>query len=667
MIRIIILVSLFAFTCSVGITQNKYTDSLNRKLILAKDDTSRVLLMSDLSFFYRYSNLDSSAFYANRALALAEQVKFLRGKANALDILGLVVREKGDLPKSLDLQFSALKIAEDNNFRTEKSNCLRRIGLVYLDLKDFSRALSYFQNALKIFLLINDKRGEFGTYILLADAYQQKKESESADTYQRRKDSVLALYYGQKSLEKIVYNEDFAPEIYRTFGDIRVMQGNYQSALSSYREGIRVGLLLNDFRAISHIYGNMAELYKQMNRDSSIYFATNGLKYAQINSYKLGIRHSAGLLSALYDSISPKEALRYYKIYAAANDSLFGTGNMKTIQEIINRENERQKEAEEANAAYRNRLRQYGLLTGLLVFFAVALLLYRNNRNKQKAYTLLKKQKHETDNQKQKVEEALEELRSTQAQLIQSEKMASLGELTAGIAHEIQNPLNFVNNFSEVSNELIDELNEELNKGDVAEAKAIGSDIKQNLEKINLHGKRADSIVKGMLQHSRASSGQKELTDINKLADEYVRLSYHGMRAKDKSFNAEYRTDFDETIGKINVVPQDIGRVLLNLYNNAFYAVNEKQKVGGEGFKAMVSVQTKKLNEKIEIVVKDNGNGIPKNIVDKIFQPFFTTKPTGQGTGLGLSLAYDIVKAHGGEIKVATEGEGSEFIIQLSN
>jgi signal transduction histidine kinase/ligand-binding sensor domain-containing protein len=272
------------------------------------------------------------------------------------------------------------------------------------------------------------------------------------------------------------------------------------------------------------------------------------------------------------------------------------------------------------------------------------------------------------------LKQSLHELRSTQAQLIQSEKMASLGELTAGIAHEIQNPLNFVNNFSEVSNEMIEELNEELDKGDIEEAKAIGNDIKQNLEKINHHGKRADAIVKGMLQHSKTSTGIKEPTDINKLADEYLRLSYHGMRAKDKSFNAEIKTDFDDSVDKINVVPQDIGRVLLNLFNNAFYAVMEKNKdltglkilSGQQAYEPTVTVSTKKIDDKISISVKDNGPGIPQNIVDKIFQPFFTTKPTGLGTGLGLSLTYDIVKANGGEIKVKTkEGEGSEFVIQL--
>jgi signal transduction histidine kinase len=272
--------------------------------------------------------------------------------------------------------------------------------------------------------------------------------------------------------------------------------------------------------------------------------------------------------------------------------------------------------------------------------------------------------------EKKRAEEALAELRATQAQLIQSEKMASLGELTAGIAHEIQNPLNFVNNFSEVSNELIEELKGERLKGEGERDSQFESDllddIFQNLQKINEHGKRADAIVKGMLQHSRSSSGKKEPTDINALADEYLRLSYHGLRAKDKSFNAEFKTDLDKSLGKINVIPQDIGRVLLNLFTNSFYAVSEKKKSQTGSYDPVVTVTTKKENGNINIRVRDNGIGIPKKVLDKIFQPFFTTKPTGQGTGLGLSLSYDIIKAHGGELNVETrEGEGSEFIIQL--
>jgi signal transduction histidine kinase len=272
--------------------------------------------------------------------------------------------------------------------------------------------------------------------------------------------------------------------------------------------------------------------------------------------------------------------------------------------------------------------------------------------------------------EKQRAEDALAELQVTQKQLIQSEKMASLGELTAGIAHEIQNPLNFVNNFSEVNEELLAEMKDELDKGNIDDAKAIANDAIENQQKILHHGKRADAIVKGMLQHSRSSSGIKEATDINALADEYLRLAYHGLRAKDKSFNATMKTDFDESIGNINIIPQDIGRVILNLITNAFYAASLPSKGGfsdsDKNDNPTIWVSTKKRGDKVLISVRDNGPGIPQKILDKIFQPFFTTKPTGQGTGLGLSLSYDIVKAHGGELKVETkEGEGSEFIIQL--
>ena len=275
-------------------------------------------------------------------------------------------------------------------------------------------------------------------------------------------------------------------------------------------------------------------------------------------------------------------------------------------------------------------------------------------------------QKEEIETQRDGLEKTLVELKATQKQLIQSEKMASLGELTAGIAHEIQNPLNFINNFSEVSRELVGELKEEIDKGDTDEVKLIAGDLEQNLEKINHHGKRADAIVKGMLEHSRKSSGHKEFTDINALGDEYLRLAYHGMRAKDKTFSAARESDFDNKAGKINIIAQDIGRVLLNLFNNAFYAVTEKAITAGAGYQPTVAITTKRKDGKVIIVVSDNGNGIPKNITDKIFQPFFTTKPTGQGTGLGLSLSYDIIAAHEGDIKVDTqEGEGTKFIISL--
>ncbi|MCX6219939.1 MAG: ATP-binding protein [Bacteroidia bacterium] len=289
-------------------------------------------------------------------------------------------------------------------------------------------------------------------------------------------------------------------------------------------------------------------------------------------------------------------------------------------------------------------------------------------REKQQILTSQKSVlEHQVNERTADLNQSLEDLKSTQSQLIQSEKMASLGELTAGIAHEIQNPLNFVNNFSEVNTELIGEMEEEIDKGNLDEAKKIAKDIRENQQKINQHGKRADSIVKGMLQHSRSSSGIKELTDINLLADEFLRLSYHGLRAKDKSFNASLKTDFDPAVGKIRVVTEEIGRVILNLLNNAFYAVTERKKLNAEGYEPTVTIGTKMVGDRIEIRVSDNGYGIPQKVLDKIFQPFFTTKPTGQGTGLGLSLSYDIItKGHDGQLMVETnEGVGSTFIINL--
>jgi signal transduction histidine kinase len=323
----------------------------------------------------------------------------------------------------------------------------------------------------------------------------------------------------------------------------------------------------------------------------------------------------------------------------------------------------------------------YLLQSGFPLCFPLSLMVYVAMRfkeiivevqqNAQMVVKLSEESKEEAVNRQtilqQEVDRQTAEIRAKQTQLIQSEKMASLGELTAGIAHEIQNPLNFVNNFSEVNAELIDEMKDEMDKGHYEDAKAIADDIKGNQQKINMHGKRADGIVKGMLEHSRSGKSQKEPADLNAMADEYMRLSYHGLRSKDKSFNAELVAHFDKNLPKINVIQQDIGRVLLNLFNNAFYAVNQKAKTSGVDYKPEVTLTTYSENNHITVKVKDNGVGIPDAIKDKIMQPFFTTKPTGEGTGLGLSLTYDmVVKGHGGKIEVnSSEGEFTEFIISL--
>ena len=361
-------------------------------------------------------------------------------------------------------------------------------------------------------------------------------------------------------------------------------------------------------------------------------------------------------LSVFYEKRNPVLALQYDRQYFRLNDTVQQAQNRFKVAQYENEQKEaeqnqriyalRQERAiQEATISNRNTILWVSL--GALVFICISMaFLYRQ-------FSINKK--------------TLLSLRKTQRQLIMSEKMASLGELTAGIAHEIQNPLNFVNNFSDVNKDLIAEMKNELHSGNTDEAISIANNIEENELKISHHGQRADAIVKGMLQHSRIGTGQKAPTDINALADEYLRLSYHGLKAKDKSFNATLNTDFDTSIKKINIIPQDIGRVLLNLFNNAFYAVAEKKKRVAGDYEPAISVSTKKINDKIQIKVKDNGIGISQSVVDKIFQPFFTTKPTGQGTGLGLSLAYDIVtKEHGGQLKVDTkEGEGADFIIQL--
>ena len=627
--------------CLVTVAQNQKTDMLLQQLASVQQDTSKVLILANLCSNYRHSNMDSSLLFGHKALDLANQIHFIRGEAIANGSLGLVLIEKGDLALALEFLLRALNISKENNLNAEVANNIRRIGLVYIDLQDYPKALRYIQQALKMNETIGDKRKEVSESMDLGYIYEKMNQLDSA------------LYFEQKAYRDIEVIKDLAAQLFHNLGNIDAKKGNNRAALEHYFLGIKEGLKNNDFSIMASLYTSIATIYKEMNlTDSSIYYALKGIKCGQLASNKNGILLSSNLLSELYESTDPKAALKYYKIGAAVKDSMFGAGNIQTIQTLINRENDRQKEAEAAKIAYRNRQRQYSLVAGLIAFLIIASILYLNNRQKQKSNKIL--------------ENTLSNLKSAQSQLIQSEKMASLGELTAGIAHEIQNPLNFVNNFSEVNTELIDEMKVEIDKGNISEAKIILNDIKDNEQKINHHGKRAGDIVKGMLQHSRSSSGVKEPTDINALADEYLRLAYHGLRAKDKSFNATMKTDFDESIGKINIIPQDIGRVILNLITNALYVVDEKKKLGLENYEPTISVSTKKNNGKVEIKVADNGSGIPQKVLDKIFQPFFTTKPTGQGTGLGLSLSYDIVKAHGGELKVETkEGEGSEFIILL--
>jgi len=649
-----------------------------------KTDTGRMVLLFGLANMYafvsEYYNADSALYYAQSALNIIQKIKTsdeYRASSppgHSLQLMTMRVQETmlgifhslGNYPKSLELGLENLSLAERENLMPFRLASMIDIAQDYLAMKDYQTALKYCNQS--ELLLNNWQAGNSHFNYIHRDIYYY-----SATAFLKLHQLDSALYFEKKgsSIDSIIGDLAFD---YLLFADIYSALGNIDSAFKYYRLSIPSAGSVNATHLIVRANAGIAGLFKNQGKtDSALHYATVAFKY--LESHKANIQawgessnnYMADLspvIAELYkDKNQLDSAYKYLHLSVTLKDSLYNVDKIRQFQTFaFNETTRRQQLAEksrEAEQEYQTKIKQDVFITILLAVLAVASILYRSNKQKQKANMLLRTQKNE-------IEKTLGELKATQTQLIQSEKMASLGELTAGIAHEIQNPLNFVNNFSEVSNELIDEMKAELASGNYEEAVSIADDVKQNLEKINQHGKRADAIVKGMLQHSRKSTGHKEPTDINALAAEYLRLSYHGLRAKDKSFNAEIKTDFDESIEKINIIPQEMGRVLLNLLNNAFYATSERQKAGGEGFGPVVSVSTKLSGDKVDIRVADNGAGIPQKIVNKIFQPFFTTKPTGEGTGLGLSLSYDIIKAHGGEIKVETnEGVGTEFIVTL--
>ena len=660
--------------------QSGNIDSLRTAFINAPDGPLKFKAASNVYFYYQELNRDSALFYSDQQLLIAKHKnnKIAEGIArvsNSYQLIGL-----GKYADALMGLQQAFTIAEDvtnekedrwDYFFTPFQGNSRLLLLAYahhiyallmLSTENLEQQIIHFKIAGKIGKEIN-----YAPRIMLADlnlgqSYLDTKKNDSALYYEKEAEWV-ALHDDSKTLR---LTKAYLGTVEMHLGDIYKALKNDSMSQYYYYKSLQTSALNNNRAALSRVCLRLTQYHLgKGNKDSSLFYSLNNLALLQTLGSVSGKETNLGIgyenvylsykLNNQFDS-----AFKYMELALHTKDSLarIRIMNLAAFQNLTFSQQLRLENLAKEKRLYQSRVRVYTLLVGLGIFLLIALILFRNNRQKQKTNKVLEK--------------TLADLKSTQSQLVQSEKMASLGELTAGIAHEIQNPLNFVNNFSDVNKELLAEMKDEMNKGNVEDANAIANDIIANEEKINHHGKRADAIVKGMLQHSRSSNGTKESTDINKLADEYLRLSYHGIRAKDNSFNATLKTDFDESIGNINIVPQDIGRVILNLITNAFYVVDEKKKSGIENYEPTVTVATKKLGSplgnggKVLITVKDNGNGIPQKVLDKIFQPFFTTKPTGQGTGLGLSLSYDIVKAHGGELKVETkEGEGSEFIIQL--
>jgi two-component system NtrC family sensor kinase len=639
---------------------------MHKALTLAKQNNFRKAeitilypLMGTWSALYEDDSLDQNF---NLGMELARQIHSQHSESDFLNNYGTVQANRGDYSKSLAAYLKALDIKKQTDDKFGIASTLYNIGNLYLNVQDYARSLLYLSQANELSKKIKDSFDLTFSLVGIGNAYVKLKEYDSARIFAQMAYKVANLFYGGHVYGGLLNN---IGQIYTDLGDDSV-------AMFYFRQSFRNFNVSNEDENICESLIGMANLFKKSRHsDSAFYYATRAFPIAKKNKFLQYIWDASSLMADHYKSRHLIDsAFKFQGIALIAHDSLFSQEKLKELERIDFESQMEQHDLTQkllqAGFQYENRLRTSILIGGLIIFFMLAVGLWRKNVYKQKAYAVLDGQKKIIDLQKAKVEQTLEELKLTQAQLIQSEKMASLGGLTAGIAHEIENPLNFVNNFSEVNSELVDELEQELKAGKIDNAIAISKDIKENEQKINYHGKRADAIVKSMLQHSRSSTGQKELININAIADECLKLCYHSIRSKDKTFQANLQTDFDRRIDKMFLIPQDLVRVSVNLFNNAFYAVNEKSKLRIRGYEPTVFVSTLKTKDKIEIRVKDNGNGISQKVVDKIFQPFFTTKPTGQGTGLGLSLSYDIIKAHGGEIQVNTkEGEFAEFMIRL--
>ena len=627
-------------------------------------DSAKLKLLGNLSF-HEMTDLRKGLRYAEELIGLAEQM----GNTNSLRagyfLKGNKKRALGSLDESLEAYFKSAALAKEIKNLKGEGDAYGAVADVYSVANNHVNASHYYKKSITVLRQSNDSASLASALFNAGDDFRKTRNFDSA-----------LLYF--KESQQIFENIDYLPGKGNCLGGIGMVYaytGRNELAKKNLTQAISIMEETENFYPVCEYLLSLAEVYwKEGNQAAAVERTAKSLRLAAQYSLKEQIRDAHLKMSELQEHAgNAMEALRHYKSYINYRDSINNLDAERNMANLRYNHEMSQKQMQlDVVTKQRENERSLTVYLAIILGLAVIILaiLYKSFRQKEKAYKSLDMQKEETDRQRVKAEKTLLELQVTQKQLIQSAKMASLGELTAGIAHEIQNPLNFVNNFAESSTELLAELEEiTLNKLPAAGKVEAGETVQvlsDNLQKIRHHGKQASSIVKAMLQHSRTSSGKKEATDINALAEEYLRLSYHGIRAVEKEFAAGFQTAFDGSIGKINIVPQDIGRVLLNLYNNAFYAINEKKKNAGDAYEPLITVSTKKMGRNVELSVRDNGAGIPPYLLDKIFQPFFTTKPAGQGTGLGLSLSYEVIKAHGGNLMVKTkEGECTEFILQL--
>lgn len=628
------------------------------------DDSSKFTMLEEMCY-NEMKDLDKAVAYAIEMKALAEKTgnkKYLR---RAWFNLGTKERLRSHMEAALNAFFKSAEIAKEEKNLIAEGESYLAIADMYSDAGNHNTSTGYYHKAVTVLRRSEDSTSLATALLNLGDEMRKVKKYDSASVY---------TLQAKKMFESLDNPSGKAYSL-GNMGMIFAATGKQIKAKKNLDEAIQILERHEDYNAVCDYLLSMSDLYmNQGQMSTAIHYAVTSLQFSKQYGVREKAVNASFKLSTLYEQAGKnKEALDFHKQYVSLRDSI---NNIQTVQKMADLRTNfevSQKQAEVDLASQKEKdQRKASLLLAVILSMALiitAILIY-SNRHRKKAYGILNLQKQATEVQRTKAESSLSDLQAAQQQLIYSAKMASLGEVTAGIAHEIQNPLNFVNNFSEMSIELMAELKEtvldKLSEADKISMETLTKDLVNNLQKINDHGKRADSIVKSMLQHSRVSSGKKELINLNAQVEESLKLSYHGARAKDETFFAKTSTEFDQQIGQLKLVPQDISRALLNLFNNAFYAVKQQNKKGIPGFEPLVQVITKSEDDKIMIIIRDNGTGIPPGIIDKIFQPFFTTKPTGEGTGLGLSLTYEIIKAHQGELKVTSEeGNFTEFVIEL--
>lgn len=630
--------------------QVSYFDSLKENLNQThKEDTNRVIALFYLADYYGFIQFDSCLFYATKTAVLSKKIRYEYGEYLGDIATFHAYNSKGNYPMALKVALQCLSTSE--GLKEKRPEALSQahyfMGLLNREMQNFEDAKIQFQES----IAWQKQNGQpmedlFASYSQLGILYGTLKQMDSAIGY-----AQLGYSLGQRATKQF---RAYYPLAIGALGNIYSSIGNYTLAEKYFKDAIHQSMLFGNIYFQCRNYNNLAALFDKFGkRDSCIFYATISIQYCQQHNFAEFTLDASNLLSKNYQAENKSDStVKYLQIMLAAKDSVFSQSKGQQFRQLAFDEVLHERDVDKAREKYQYQVRFIALTTAAGVLLLLSIVFFFTSKRRLRDKT--------------KIEGTLKDLKSVQAQLIESEKMASLGEVTAGIAHEIQNPLNFVNNFSQVNEELLEELREEVVKGNLEEVNAIANDIKGNQEKISQHGKRAEMIVRSMLQHTRTSTGQKEPANINVMVEECLKLSYHGLRSREKSFIANLQMDFDQNIGPVSIIQQDMVRVFVNLFNNAFYSMNEKMKQRLTGYEPAISVNTKRINDKIEINIKDNGVGMTRKVLEKIFQPFFTTKPTGQGTGLGLSMSYDIIKVHNGELIVhSIEGEGAEFLIRL--